>query len=221
MVKASLNQALLASEIKQLDQWAIEKIGIPSVVLMENAGRKTAQIITEHLKHKPKSRILVVCGTGNNGGDGFVIARYLWTQGHKVKVFIVGKQRDLKQDARINFQIIKNLKLSYQFITSANDDFLKALKDSTLIVDAIFGFGLNREIGKPFERIIQLINQSKKFTVAVDTPSGLDATSGKIQGACIKANLTVTFTAIKRGFGINHGPDYTGTIKVVDIGIPI
>ena len=213
-------KTLTVSEIQELDRWAIEKIGIPSLVLMENAGRGVAQEIYKKLKHRKESSVVIVCGTGNNGGDGFVAARYLYNWGFKPRIFLVGNPTQLKTDALANYHVAKNLRISVKPIDGLDSAFKKSIQSADLIVDAIFGVGLNRPIHEPYHGIIHAINTQGLYVVAVDIPSGLDGTTGEIYGICIKANLTVTFSALKKGFLKKQGTFYTGRHVVVDIGIP-
>ncbi len=209
---------LSARQIKKLDEIAMEKCSIPSIVLMENAGRKVAEEMF-NLAKKVKN-VCVFCGVGNNGGDGFVAARYLGEKDIKADCFVIGKVKDLKSDAATNYRILKKLGYKTFAIDSAARFVLEKLKKADVIVDAIFGVGLNREVGEPFKSIINLINKSKKKVISIDVPSGLDATTGKLWGACVKADRTITFSCAKKGFYINSGRQYTGKVIIADIGIP-
>jgi NAD(P)H-hydrate epimerase len=215
-----MRKAFSVKQAQRLDRFAIQKLGIPSIVLMENAGRETAQEILRILKNKKKKSVCIFCGTGNNGGDGFVVARHLFNHGIKIKVFVIGKPQDLKKDPEINYQILNKLKCPVEPIQSVNKKVLKDLDRSDVVVDAIFGIGLSRQIAEPFQSIIEAINQSKKTVVAVDVPSGLDATTGKTFGTCIKASLTTTFAVVKKGFLTKQGRFFTGKMILADIGIP-
>lgn len=208
------------AEIQELDRWAIEKIGIPSLVLMENAGRGVAQEIFKKLKNRKKSSVVIVCGTGNNGGDGFVAARYLFKGGIKPQVFLVGDSTQLKTDALVNYHVAKNLGISVKSLDGFKSAFKKSLQASDIIIDAIFGVGLNRPIQGFYQAIISAINARGAYVVAVDIPSGLDGTTGNIYGICVKASVTVTFSYLKKGFFKNQGLLYTGRHVVFDIGIP-
>lgn len=206
--------------MQALDRWAIEKIGISSLALMENAGHGVAWEIYKKLKCRKKSSVVIVCGTGNNGGDGFVAARYLFNEGLKPRIFLVGNITQLKTDALANYRVAKNLGISVKPIYGLDPAFKKSIQSADLIVDAIFGVGLNRPIQEPYFGIIHAINTQGSYVVAVDIPSGLDGTTGGIWGICVKANLTVTFSCLKKGFFKEHGPFYTGRHVLVDIGIP-
>lgn len=210
-----------AKQIQALDRIAIEKIGIPSVVLMENAGRAVAQEVLGLLRGKRRRGVCVFCGPGNNGGDGFVAARHLLLEGRTVKVFLIGDPKKLKGDAALNFGIFRRLGgpiRTVKRLTAAGA--ARAMIGCDVIVDALFGVGLNRDLREPFRGIIEQINASEKPVIAVDVPSGLNATTGETFGVCIKAARTVTFTCSKRGFLRNEGLKHTGKVIVADIGIP-
>jgi len=214
------SKAFTTHQSQKLDKLAIEGLGIPSVVLMENAGRLTAVACVKTLKSAKGKSVCIFCGIGNNGGDGFVVARHLLDEGFKVKVFLIGSAKKLKRDPLLNYNILKNLKCPVESIKTANSKVVKEIKKSSLIVDAIFGIGLNRAIGEPYKGIIEAINVEKKKVIALDVPSGLDATIGKILGVCIKASQTVTFAVMKKGFLKNEGSKLCGKVTVADIGIP-
>jgi len=205
-------------QIQKLDKDAIEKYGVPSLALMENAGRLVADVVIKKAGRIKNPYVCIVCGLGNNAGDGFVVARYLINAGIKVKIFLIGRGCQLKHDAAVNYRILEKLK--YPIVETQDIAPLNDITRADLIVDAIFGVGLNREVLDPFRSIIKSINKSGKKIISIDTPSGLDGTTGKIYGACIKADTTVTFSFIKKGFLKSQGPEHTGKVVVVDIGIP-
>ena len=217
-----MRSSVTVQQIQNLDRIAIERYGIPPIVLMENAGRAVAEEVKKSLRGKKKPRVCVVCGLGNNAGDGFVVARHLINAGILTKIFLIGKARQLKYDAAVNCQILKKMKCP--IIECRGTKFCAPtgfVARADIVVDAIFGVGLNREITGPFRSVIETINREAKYVVAVDIPSGLDGTAGAIYGACVKANKTVTFSFPKKGFLKNHGPRQTGKVVVVDIGIPV
>lgn len=214
-------KSVTVKEIQKLDKIAIEQYGVPSLVLMENAGRSVTDEILKRIKKVKSPKVCIICGLGNNAGDGFVIARHLINAGVRTSIFLIGKAAKLKADAAVNYKILKKSKHP---ITETGDTdlcFIRIIQKSDLIVDAIFGVGLNRDIQDPFRSIIEAINQAGKKVIAVDVPSGLDGSTGKIYGACIKADVTVTFSIAKKGFFKGEGPKYTGKVIVIDIGIPL
>jgi NAD(P)H-hydrate epimerase len=213
-------KAVSVASIQRLDRMAMEQYGIPSIVLMENAGRCVSQEIFRVLKHKQKKNVIVICGVGNNAGDGFVAARHLVNGAVSVKVFLVGTPSTLKLDAKINYQILQKSAVRVYPLDRHWAEFEKSLKDCQVVVDALLGVGLNRRVEGLFKKVIETIRASGKYVVAVDIPSGLDGTTGTIYGSCIRANTTVTMSLSKKGFYQHNAHQYTGKIVVADIGIP-
>lgn len=224
-------KSVTVAAMQQLDKMAIENIGIPSVVLMENAGRAVAEEVQRRLKGRRHPRVCVVCGLGNNAGDGLVAARHLMAARIRTEIFFVGKGRQLKRDAGVNYRILKRLSHPMRELVAgqvglsvdgrqAEAGFSQVIAGSDIVVDAIFGVGLNRQIGEPFRSVIEIINREARRVVSVDIPSGLDGTTGGLYGVCIKADVTVTFSLAKRGFFRRKGPAHTGRIVVAPIGIP-
>ncbi|MBU1006114.1 MAG: NAD(P)H-hydrate epimerase [Candidatus Omnitrophica bacterium] len=202
-------------EMRELDRRAIEEKGVPAIMLMENAGRSVSDVILDMLGADARSKkVSVFCGTGNNGGDGFVTARYLAEKGVCVRVYIVGDHFRIKGDPAINLSILEKSRLEIKEITSFIDI------DADLIIDAIFGIGLKGDVREPGRDIISGINKKSFPIVSIDVPSGLDADTGEVLGVAIKAGKTVTMQFAKKGFYINEGPEHTGEVLVVDIGIP-
>lgn len=214
-------KTVTVSEIQKLDALAISQYGIPSIVLMENAGRLTAQEVLKVLRRKKAQNVVIVCGLGNNAGDGFVVARHLIEEGVRTKVYLLGSVRKLKQDALVNYQILKKLKYRVQELKTIRSAFVRDIKNTDVVVDAVFGVGLNRDIKGLFKEAIENICDYAKCVVSVDVPSGLNGTTGKIHGVCVKAKKTVTFSFAKKGFLIGEGPKYVGQVIVKDIGIPM
>ncbi len=207
-----------AEVMREIDRYAIEEMGIPGIVLMENAALK----VLNHLDLEYNTNFVLVCGTGNNGGDGFAIARHLKVLGKNIKVFLVGDSNKLSGDCRINYNILKNMGVCISKIRNFDDisDLRDYLVNSDVTIDAVFGTGLKRELEELYCSIISIINENSKYIVAIDVPSGMNSNSGKILGNCIKADRTVTFELYKRGF-LNYDTDkYLGEIIVEEIGIP-
>ncbi len=212
-------------EMREIDRRAAEEFGIPRLILMENAGRSVAGTALSMI-HAPRSKKLVaiVCGKGNNGGDGMVIARHLMNAGIRVSVFVAALLNELKGDSLTNFRILEKLRADVAFLnrSSANLKSLKhLLNQSHLIVDALFGTGLSKNLEDPFLSIVRLINQSRKPVLAVDIPSGLNGDTGKIMGAAVKARRTVTLGLAKKGLFRGEGPKYTGRVEIGEIGLPL
>jgi len=203
--------------MKKTDAFATDKLGIPSIILMENAGLNSYNI----LKNKPYNTYTIVCGVGNNGGDGLVLAKHLFVAKKIIYLNIIGDIDKQSNNFRENLNILKKMGLNYRLIENSEID-LEILKNqierSDAVVDAIFGIGLAREVSGLFAQTIDTINQYSKYTVSLDIPSGLEADNGTVLGTCIKANKTITFYKVKNAL-VNE-PKYCGEIEIVSIGIP-
>jgi len=206
-------------QIRNYDKVAIEELGILGAVLMENAGRGAAQVIKRYVKRRD-DYVVVVCGGGNNGGDGFVVARHLTNQGIKVIVIVIVDESKIKGDAKYNLEILKRSGVEIRFEREVSSEIEGLLKGSCVIVDAILGTGLNKEVRSPIKEWISLINKTGLDIVSIDIPSGIDSDSGKILGAAIKAKETVTFGALKTGLVLYPGAKYSGKIYLASIGVP-
>jgi NAD(P)H-hydrate epimerase len=215
----SNRNSLSAKEAKALDEKLKKDTGIPALILMENAGRRAA---VEALKIlNGKKSVAVFCGKGNNGGDGFVCARHLLVFGIRPDVFLAGRISDVQGEARINLEILRKLKVKITGVSEKNLNFIrKNILKYGLIIDALLGVGLSGETRGIYRDLIGIINSSKAKILAVDIPSGLDATTGRILGACVKADKTVTFVAKKRGMVKAEGQKVCGKVIVADLGIP-
>ncbi len=215
-------KVVTAKMMRELDRKAIEEKGIPGIVLMENAGGGAAEVICRSFAKSLSQGAVVFAGSGNNGGDGFVIARHLINQELPVKVYLLTDRRKVKGDARVNLDILANMGAEVSSVT--NREKLKAswatVDRCGVIIDAILGTGLQSEVRGFFKEVIELINRSGKPVVAVDIPSGLDTDRGRPLGAAVKANLTLTFGLPKLGQVIYPGVDYVGRLEVIDISIP-
>ena len=225
---------LTRTQLKEIDRIATDKYGIPSLILMENAGRavadETIKLIKSTLPGKKKPVIIVICGKGNNGGDGFVTARHLYNKNCKVSILYLGNINDVKsrsEATNINLNIALKLRIpviELSFLLKGlprpHRNAFRLLKSADVIIDAIFGIGLEREIQSPLLEFIAQINSSSIPVVAVDIPSGLDTDTGNPLGIAIKAKRTVTFGFPKIGFKNKEAIRYTGKIIVVDISLP-
>jgi NAD(P)H-hydrate epimerase len=211
-------KGLSVSQAKDLDRRAQEELGIDVLVLMENAGRAVAEVATKMLGHK--KRIAVFCGKGNNGGDGFVCARHLLVNKKLVDIYLVGKISQLKGPALANLNISLNLGKKIHEIPDlwSWQKTKQKIKDYDLIIDGLLGIGLRGDVEEPLSTIIKDLNNSKVAIISIDTPSGLDADTGKPCGVSIKAAKTVTFVASKKGFLKKEAKIYTGRVIVKDLG---
>jgi len=211
-----------AEQMQELDRKAIETYRIPGIVLMENAGRGATDVIFSTFPDIQKKKVAIIAGKGNNGGDGFVIARHLLNHGVSVKVFLLTDPKALRGDAETNFQIFHRMRGEVISVPSSKDyqKVKKDLEKVDLLIDGIFGTGLDAEVRGYYREVIDHLNTLQKPIVAIDIPSGLDANTGKPLGTAIRASLTITFGLPKVGHLISPGLDYVGVLKVIDIGIP-
>ncbi len=212
-------KVLKAKEMAFADENTINLTGIPSLVLMENAGRTSAEIILN--RYKDKKSFVVVAGSGNNGGDGLVIARYLLRKGKDVKVFILADSRSkLSADNLKNLEVFETFGGSVSLI--GKDKLAKlrnAVKEADVVIDAIFGTGFKPPVKGYREKAIEIINRYAKHVVAVDIPSGLSTDTGKIEGSHTKAEVTVTFAFPKLAHILFPACEYCGDVYVIDISI--
>ncbi len=211
-----------AEQMKELDRRAQDEFGIPGLILMENAGLHAGEIAFELMRGQKNRKVMIFCGPGNNGGDGFVLARHLINNRVSVKVFLLSRKSKIKGDAFINFNILLKMGAPVKEILNAGNlrRIKSELKSAGLIVDAIFGIGLNKNISGIYADIIKLINLQNNTVLSLDTPSGLCAATGRVFGVCVKAKTTVSFGVAKKGFFIRKGPAQVGRLIVVDISLP-
>jgi len=211
-----------ADEMAAMDRITIDRVGIPGVVLMENAGRGACEVMWRHFPDLAGKRVLVLAGGGNNGGDGFVIARHLWQQRVEVDVCCLRKPADYRGDARINLAILDKLGVPVGVLAAAADmpQLRERLGAADLVVDAILGTGLKAPVSGFYREVIELVNAVGRPVFAVDLPSGLDATTGLPLGVCIEASVTATFGLAKIGQLVTPGCAFVGCLEVVDIGLP-
>ncbi len=201
-------------QMRRVDAWAIHTVGIPGVVLMENAGRAVAERVKKKTRHHVP--VYIFCGKGNNGGDGLVVARWLRQFCISVQVVLPFLPHELSADARVQYDIAKRLKIP---ITKKMTGFLS----KCVVVDALLGTGFRGNPRPPYHRLIHAINSARDrgaYVLAVDIPSGLDGTSGKPSSATVRAQETVTFQFAKTGFKNPKAKKYVGRVTVADIGIP-
>ncbi len=211
-------KVVTAEEMREIDKRAREEFGIPTLLLMEIAGEKTAEVALDMLKER--KRVVVVAGKGNNGGDGIVCARHLFNQGISVEVFLLASKEEIKGDAKANLEIAE--RLGIEIVENPSLEILeKAFASADLIIDAIFGTGFQGKPQPPISDVVKLINRSSKPVLAVDVPSGV-SDQGDIpdMDLVVKADRTVTFGFPKLSIVQYPGAWFAGEIYVADIGIP-
>ncbi len=220
-------------QARAFDAWAINTLGIPGVVLMENAGRSCAELIKEkwdtawgippRLANISNPKVCIFCGTGNNGGDGYVTARHLLNSGFEVVVVVCGDRSKVKGDAKTNLDVLEKLGQPIEQLNLDNGDIPGRVKTfaggADMLVDGIFGTGLSGQLSDEYKQLLESINASGRPILAVDIPSGLDCDAGEPLGAAIRASYTVTFAAVKKGFSSAKASAYTGEIFVASIGV--
>jgi ADP-dependent NAD(P)H-hydrate dehydratase / NAD(P)H-hydrate epimerase len=216
-------RVLNSAQMREADRRTIDDIGIPSLVLMENAGRQAVAAMEAIYGDLLDRQVGVLCGRGNNGGDGFVIARTLVQRGVDVAVFLIGSVADVRGDARVNLEILGRLGLTVVEVADSQawELHVSEVSDCTLIVDAIFGTGLNAPVSGFIESVITDVNASGIPVVSIDLPSGLSADSPDPLGPSIEAGLTVTIAAPKLPLVLPPGELRSGDIVIADIGIPV
>src|SRR5882724_6501435 len=215
-------RVLNSTQMREADRRTIEEIGIPSLVLMENAGRQVVAAMEAMHGELLERQVAVLCGRGNNGGDGFVVARTLLQRGVSVSVFLIAQITEVRHDARINLEILGRLGLTVVEIADSQawELHFSEVRDCALIVDAIFGTGLNAPVSGLIETVIADVNASGIPVVAIDLPSGLSADSAEPIGPSIEAGLTVTLAAPKLPLVLPPAEIRAGDIVIADIGIP-
>jgi NAD(P)H-hydrate epimerase len=231
---------LSRQQVRQVDRLAVADYGMSGLVLMENAGRGAADVLCGLLSERPvlpgasggkdtslpTQLVVIVCGKGNNGGDGYVIARHLDLRGIGVKVLLLADPKELSGDAAVNFSIIRKADLPIDVFTSEQPgefdsaQFDAAIAGSVYLVDAILGTGASGEPKSPYAEVIEQMNASGIPILAVDLPSGLDCDTGAAARHTIRAAHTCTFVAAKPGFFIKGADQFVGQLHVCDIGAP-
>jgi NAD(P)H-hydrate epimerase len=209
--------------MRELDRRATAEFGIPSLILMENAGRGAADIACE-MARPAEGGVIVFCGRGNNGGDGFVVARHLANRGYRVSCHYAGALAAVERgsDPAVNLSIVRKMGIPvFEHASEADRDAMaRSVAWAALLVDALLGTGLRGVVREPYSSLISFLNARRAPILALDTPSGLDCDTGEILGKAVHAARTATFGAPKIGFSRGQGPETTGRVTVVDISLP-
>jgi NAD(P)H-hydrate epimerase len=217
-----MKNAITSDQMYRIEEKGHSSLGMRRFLMMENAGHGLADFVTARFRGKLKNkRIVAVCGTGNNGGDGFVASRHLAGLGAHVTIILLGSPSDIKsEEARLNWGIIERMSSIDVLVgQEVTDELRRLISKSEVILDAIFGTGIRGEIREPYASAIEAINESTRaFVVSVDVPSGFDPNTAKVHDRCVRADATVTFHRPK--VGLARGRKYTGPVHVEWIGIP-
>ena len=211
---------LTRNQVRELDRRAIEEYGLPGVVLMENAGRGVAELLQRLGIH---GKVVICCGKGNNGGDGYVIARHLDCLAIPVELILCAPRSQITGDAAIHLQVAERAGIPLHFPDRAELSagwLSERFRDAGWIVDALFGTGLAGPLRQPFDEIVRAINAASVPKLAVDIPSGLDCDSGLPLGTTVRADHTATFVAPKKGFAAPGAAHWLGEVHVIPIGLP-
>jgi NAD(P)H-hydrate epimerase len=211
---------LSREEVRGIDARAAEEIGMPTVILMENAGRGAADVLRARADAKKPPNVLILCGPGNNGGDGAVVARHLENWGFGVSVVWFADPGKLRGDAAVQWSILDKSGVDQTAWSGDSGGLDDLIAPFDWLVDGLLGTGLARPVEGLLRDLIEAINRSGKPVLALDLPSGLDADTGVPLGVAVKAAVTVTFVAPKLGFQAPGAAEYTGDVVVVDIGAP-
>ena len=212
-----MSRSLSRDDVREMDRWAAAEAAMPTRVLMESAGRGSAEILLRLGIHGP---VVVCAAKGNNGGDGLVVARWLRRWNVDVSVRLFAKPEELRGDVADNWTALSAAKVPATSALPLDEAVLRAdLDRAEWVVDALFGIGLDAPARPPFDRVIAILNASSAEIFALDIPSGLDADTGEPHGATIRAKHTATMAAAKKGFANPAAATYTGRVHVVDLGI--
>jgi ADP-dependent NAD(P)H-hydrate dehydratase / NAD(P)H-hydrate epimerase len=208
--------------MRELDRMTIEDTGIPGEVLMENAGQAVFRTLSEEIEDLHHHRIVILCGPGNNGGDGFVTARYLANNACEPTVILAGEHTGLRGACRIHADAAVNTGIRVHEIHDTTLQVAQEwIHDADIIIDALFGTGVNRPLDGPFLSLVSAVNDSDAYVVSVDIPSGMSADTGQLIGPCIHADQTVTFGLPKPALILYPPAACAGRISVADISIPV
>jgi len=211
-------------EIRAFDRYAIEALGLPGIVLMENAGRQIAEAARAMLAGRKKPRVVILAGPGNNGGDGFVVARHLAMAGIRAEVALLAPREKIVGDADTNLRVLEAMGFQIRVLAGKVEAMLGELRpmlaEADLVVDGMLGTGTRGEIREPYASAIGAVNDARRPVLAIDIPSGLDPDTGKPLGPTIRATKTVTLAAVKVGFRKPGAAEYTGEVVLADIGVP-
>lgn len=209
-------RSVSAEEMRQIDHYAMEQLEMPSIVLMENAARAAM----DQVDLDRRQSFAIFCGMGNNGGDGLAMGRNLMSLGKRVRFYLLGSLEKASPDFMTNYRVLRHMKADIRFLETLGQiqDLPGELSDFNTLIDALFGTGLNRPLRGIVPVVIELINESRIFTISLDMPSGIDATTGQTYGAYVQASAVLTFELMKSG--LEAFPLSGSLVRVLPIGIP-
>ncbi|UCF34835.1 MAG: NAD(P)H-hydrate epimerase [Phycisphaerales bacterium] len=216
-----MNRIMSRDQIRRVDRLALEAYAMQGIVLMENAGRNATDIIRRH--YGDRGSAFIVCGVGNNGGDGCVIARHLSNFGWDVGLLVVGDPAKMTEDMSANFRIVEAMDLPRWVVPDGERalPIVERVRPEHVVIDCLLGTGFEGEVRSPLAELIERLNEvPKRVMVAIDVPSGLDCQSGLPSNATVVADLTITFVAVKEGFQSSEAVKFVGKVEVADIGVP-
>ena len=217
-------KAVTGKEMGAVDKYCIDRIGIPGIVLMENAALKVVKHVNLYLEreHGLPINAVIIAGKGNNAGDAFAVARHLLIQGTKIELYCIFEKNTLTGDARLNFDILEamSVPIKYLGVNSTPEGLCNDIEKAELVLDGIFGTGFRGEIQGIIRQVAEIVNRHSRYTISIDIASGIDSATGRTSEACIKADKTVTFQLPKIGQLVYPGADYTGELVVESIGMP-
>jgi NAD(P)H-hydrate epimerase len=206
---------IISSDIRKIDAYCVEVLGMPEMILMENA----AMSVLKNIDRNDVSVMTIISGVGNNGGDGLALSRMLNAEGIETNIYIIGRIEKMSTACRKQYEILTNMGLEIRIIESVGDvDKLgDSIGESQLTVDSIFGIGLKRELNSLYSSVVEAINGKSRKIISIDVPSGMNSDTGEILSNCVKANMTVSFIGRKKGF--KDMDQYTGKVIVENIGV--
>lgn len=214
--------AITSDQMYRIEENGHTGIGMKRFLMMENAGHGISDFLASKFKKLSGKKIVALCGTGNNGGDGLVAARHLSGHGAKVTIVLLGSPSEIKsEEARLNWEVIEKMdSVGVIFGKQVTGEIKKKILSADIILDGMFGTGIKRAIGEPHASAILHANKSKAYVLAIDVPSGLDPNTGNAYEQCVRADATITFHRLKKGFAVKGARRYTGPVYVEKIGIP-
>jgi len=210
---------LTVEQSREVDRRAVAECGLLGLVLMENAGRNAAELLAGLA---PSGRFVIVCGPGNNGGDGAVMARHLHNRGHHVTICATRSPGEMSPDARVNMAVCQwaEIPICTLDVGGSLEDWKGLFSEADWLVDSLLGTGFRGPVRQPLDAIIRAMNGSGRSIFAVDAPSGLDCDTGTPSDPCVRAAVTATFVATKPGLVAASSREFVGRVEVIDIGVP-